>query len=50
MVEDEINTVCLEYTPELKAELDRRVDYYLSAGRMVTPIEMNERLKLARRK
>ncbi len=46
MVEDEINTNFVEYTDEEKAELDRRVEYYLNGGKMVTPEEMSLRLKI----
>jgi hypothetical protein len=44
MLEDSIKDLKVEYTEELKAELDKRVEYYLSGGLMVTPVEMNERL------
>jgi hypothetical protein len=50
MVEDEINASQAEYTQELKDELDRRVEYYLNGGVMVTPAEMNKRLKSVREK
>jgi len=50
MVEDEINVEHVEYTDELKAELDRRVEYYLNGGKMVTPEEMRLRLKSVREK
>jgi len=48
MVEDEISASHLEYTEELKAELNRRVEYYLNGGKMVTPDEMSKRLRSAR--
>lgn len=40
MVEDDINVGYVEYKDELKAELDRGVEYYLNGGKMVTPGEM----------
>ena len=46
MVEDEINTNFVVYTDEEKAELDRRVEYYLNGGKMVTVEEMRLRLKI----
>ena len=50
MVEDEIKETIIEYTPELKAELDSRVNYYLKGGKMVSPTEMNKRLRGLRKK
>jgi hypothetical protein len=50
MVEDEIRDSAVEYTPEFKSELDRRVDYYLNGGKMVSPNEMNKRLQVIRKK
>jgi len=50
MVEDEIKETIIEYTPELKAELDSRVNYYLKGGKMVSPAEMNKRLRGLRKK
>ena len=44
LVEDEIGTSQVEYSDEFKAELDRRVEYYLNGGKMVTPEEMRLRL------
>lgn len=44
MLEDAIKELKVEYTEEYKAELDRRVEYYLNGGQMVTPGEMNKRL------
>lgn len=50
MVEDEINEALIEYSPEFKAELDKRVDYYLNGGKMISPAEMNKRLQSLRKK
>ena len=50
MVEDEIKETLIEYTPELKAELDSRVNYYLKGGKMISPAEMNKRLGAVRKK
>jgi hypothetical protein len=50
MVEDEIKDTAVEYTDEFKAELDRRVNHYLSGGKMVSPSEMNKRLQAIRKK
>ena len=50
MVEDEIKETLIEYTPELKAELDSRVNYYLKDGKMISPAEMNKRLRVLRKK
>ncbi|MDQ6902192.1 MAG: hypothetical protein M3139_04155 [Bacteroidota bacterium] len=50
MVEDEIKETRIEYTPELKAELDSRVNYYLKGGKMISPAEMNKRLSAVRKK
>ena len=50
MVEAEIKEATIEYTPALKAELDRRVSYYLNGGKMVSPSEMNKRLQNIRKK
>ena len=53
MLEDEIAQVsesAIEYTPAEKKELDRRVKHYLDGGKMVSPAEMNKRLKAARKK
>ena len=50
MVEAEIKGATVEYTPTLKAELDRRVNYYLNGGKMVSPLEMNKRLQSVRKK
>jgi len=35
----------VEYTPELKAELDKRMNHYLNGGKMVTPAEMKKRIQ-----
>ncbi|PVD52005.1 hypothetical protein DC498_11485 [Terrimonas sp.] len=50
MVEDDLKEISVAYTNEFKAELNRRVEYYLSGGKMVTPAEMNKRLKAVRKK
>ncbi len=50
MVEDEIRETVMDYSPEFKAELDRRVNYYLNGGKMVTATEMNNRLQTLRKK
>lgn len=51
MVEDEINDAGpVNYTPALKAELDRRVANYLDGGEMVSAAEMNKRLQSIRKK
>lgn len=50
MVEDEIKETIVEYTPEFKAELDYRVDYYLNGGKMISAAEMNKRLQALRKK
>ena len=50
MVEDDIAENKGDYTAAEKAELDKRVNYYLNGGKMVTATEMNKRLKAARRK
>lgn len=49
ILEDAINNVKVEYSDEYKAELDRRVSYYLNGGKMITPFEMNERLATIRK-
>jgi hypothetical protein len=50
MLEDSIKELNMEYTEEVKAELDKRVEHYLEGGEMVTPPEMNERLHKIRDK
>lgn len=50
MVEDDIKETIIEYTPEFKTELDNRVSYYLNGGKMVSPAEMNKRLRALRKK
>ena len=50
MVEDEIKEAIVEYTPEFKAEIDNRVEYYLKGGKMISPTEMNKRLQALRKK
>ncbi len=50
MVEDEIKETIVEYSAEFKAELDNRVNYYLSGGKMVSPSAMNTKLRALRKK
>lgn len=50
MLEDDIKELKVDYTEEYKAELDRRVEYYLNGGQMVTSAEMNNRLLKIREK
>lgn len=50
MVEDEINEPLQDYSSEFKAELDERVSYYLTGGKMVSATEMSERLQALRKK
>jgi hypothetical protein len=50
MLEDALKELKVDYTEEYKAELDRRVAYYLNGGEMVTPDEMNSRLSKIREK
>ena len=50
MVEDELKDTETVYTEELKAELDRRVDYYLGGGAMVSADEMGSRIQAIRKK
>ena len=50
MVEDEINESASDYSAAFKKELDRRVNHYLNGAKMVTPTEMNKRLKAIRKK
>jgi len=50
MLEDDIAQVsesAIEYTPAERKELDKRVNYYLKGGKMVSPAEVNKRLKAA---
>lgn len=49
-VEGEIHDSAIEYTKALKAELDRRVEYYLNGGKMVSPDEMRKKLTKKYRK
>ena len=44
MLEDSLKELKVEYIEEFKAELDKRVEYYLRGGQMVTTAEMNNRL------
>ncbi len=50
MLEDAIKDLKVEYTEEDKAELDRRAEYYLNGGQMVSQDEMNNRLLRIREK
>lgn len=50
MVEDEIKETIVEYSGEFKADLDKRVEYYLKGGKMVSPNDMNKRLQALRKK
>ena len=50
MLEDSIKELNVEYSEEDKEELDRRVQYYLKGGKMVTPGEMSSRLMHIRAK
>jgi len=45
MVEDEIKGIIVEYSPEFKDELDKRVTHYLEGGKMISPTTMNKRLQ-----
>ena len=38
------------YSTEFKAELDKRVNYYLNGGKMISADEMNTRLQTLRKK
>jgi hypothetical protein len=50
MVENDIAEAKINYTASEKAELDRRVNYYLTGGKMITTTELNKRLIAARKK
>lgn len=50
MLEDDIKELKVDYTEEYKEELDKRVEYYLSGGQMVSSAEMNNRLLKIRAK
>lgn len=50
MLENAIKELKVEYSEEYKAELDRRVEYYLNGGQMITPVEINNRLLTIREK
>ena len=50
MVEDEIKEIIVEYSPEFKNELDKRVNYYLDGGKMISPATMNKRIQTLRKK
>lgn len=50
MVEDEIKEIIVEYSPEFRDELDKRVTYYLEGGKMISPATMNKRLQTLRKK
>lgn len=44
LLEDEIEEIQQEYNEEFKAELDKRIDYFQSGGKMISPREMSLRL------
>ncbi len=50
MVQGDLKESAIVYTAELKAELDKRVDYYLNGGKMISPNEMNKSLSAIRKK
>ena len=50
LFENEIEQSEVVYTDEFKAELDRRVEYYKNGGKMVSPTEMNKRIRAIRQK
>lgn len=50
LLEDEIEEIQQEYSEEFKAELDKRIEYFQSGGKMVSPQEMSERLSKIRQK
>jgi hypothetical protein len=50
MVEDEIKEIAVEYSEEFKEELNKRVNYYLEGGKMVSPAMMKKRLQTLRKK
>lgn len=50
MLEDDIIRAEGNYTAAEKAEFNRRALHYLSGGKMVSPEEMKERIKKARKK
>lgn len=45
MVKNEIKESGINYTEEFKADLDRRVVYYVEERRMVNSKEMQKRIK-----
>lgn len=48
MLEEAIKESHVEYSEEDKAELDRRVEYYLHGGQMINSAEMSNRLLAAK--
>lgn len=50
MIEEDIIESSTGYSTAFKAELDSRVNYYLNGGKMVTPAQMNKKLKIVRSK
>jgi hypothetical protein len=50
LFENEIEQSEIEYTDEFKADLDKRIEYYRNGGKMVTPTEMNKRIKAIRQR
>ena len=50
LFEKEIEQSEVVYTDEFKAELDKRVGYYLNGGKMVSPTVMDKRIKAIRKR
>ena len=50
LFENEIEQSEVEYSDEFKAELDKRVEFYLNGGKTVSPTEMKKRIKAIRQK
>ncbi len=50
MVEDDIKENMIEYSPELKFELDSRVNNYLDGVKTISPVTMNKRPQTLRKK
>ena len=45
MVENEIKESTAQYSDEFKAELDRRVEYYLNSGKMISSREAEKHIQ-----
>lgn len=45
LFQDEIEQEEIEYTEEFKKELDRRYDYYMNDGKMITAAEAGKQIK-----